>query len=103
MNDTDIWLASLIIVVCAILAFIPLDKSRTRARWAKTLFLCVAAVGIFMGICEILIHTHVIRSEPLHRSMHSLRGFCIGLLVALVVSGQLKGSKKTSGQPEARP
>jgi hypothetical protein len=67
----------------------PFDRSRVRAPWARWVFWTVAAIILVLAVDGFAENLQLLR--PVLQS--SLRGFVLGLLFALIVSGQLSGRK----------
>ena len=69
---------------------IPFDKSRSREPWSRLTFWIVSVIFLILGLGGF--------AEDLHlRAYHILsgiRGFGIGLLFVLLVSGQFGGAEK---------
>jgi len=89
-----------------VFALLPLDPSRARAVWAKTVFLTVGIVGVLVTGTELLLALHwIVPSRDAARTIHqgkvSLCGFMVGLILALILSRQLLGTKRDSQQTDA--
>ena len=73
--------------ICCI--FIPLDKSRTREAWSRWIFWIISVILLILGLDGF--------AEDLHlwtyHMLSGIRGFGIGLLIVLLISGQLGGRK----------
>lgn len=95
-------IAGFIAIAASILfALIPFDRSRIRAAWAKGLFVAVGIVGVFVSVTQSVVYDHwVARTEGIARIIPLLRegliGFALGLITALILSDQLRGSKRAS-------
>jgi len=95
-----------IIAGFAYLAFIPFDKKHIRARWAKSVFAICAVVGITKGVVDLAWHLKwfVFGSEGNRRledCLFGASGLLLGFLFSLILSGQLKGTKRpTNTQQE---
>jgi hypothetical protein len=75
------------------------DKGRIRASWAKNLFRIIAAVGIASGLLRVALDFGLIfTSEHMQRVilllLSATNGLLLGLILALIVSGQLAGTKR---------
>jgi hypothetical protein len=94
------FLASLALVLCGmILSLALLEKKRIRQLWAKS-SLVIAGLGcIFVGSTKIALHYHWIRLITEHSILTErvivccAMGFVLGLIFALIVSGELFGKK----------
>jgi hypothetical protein len=91
-------LAVIITVACVFCIFVPLSRKRQRARWAKLLFVAVGVLGLGYIAASVgsergwfvLTHSAV---EPFLRLLQFTRGLLIGLLLALLFSGEVLGKK----------
>lgn len=95
-------LAILVFVWVAVLPFI---DNRLRAGWSKSLFLLVAISGILFTTIQLTLHLHWIDPTKESRfitsfAISTLAGFIGGLLIALLLSGQLIGEKTTVTKKE---
>jgi hypothetical protein len=91
----------IIIAGCAILGFVPFDKKRTRANWAKLAFGTIAAIGIAHGIVRLAwdLNWFTVGAEAgrkLDDYLYMSSGVILGFLFSLILSGELTG-KKLSG------
>ncbi|HET8546671.1 MAG TPA: hypothetical protein VFL57_01630 [Bryobacteraceae bacterium] len=72
------------------------DRSRQRAPWARWLFLAAGCSLVIRAACGFAIDFHV-WPPVLARCLRDLKslvgGFIVGLLFALIVSGELTGKK----------
>lgn len=75
--------------VCCV--FLPLDQSRVRAPWARWIFWVVAILLVTLGLDGFAEDLHL---WPYH-ILPGIRGFVLGLLFVLIVSGQFGGRKIT--------
>jgi len=99
MNATAIFLIGIhIIYFCGsiLFAYFPLDRSRERAPWARWLFFTVALLVMLLALHGFAADFHF--SLPLPRlpfwlAEFVIQGFVLGVIFALIVSGQLYGKK----------
>ena len=95
-------IAHCIALIASILfALIPLDQSRLRAGWAKTLFVLIGIAGVLVSVTNLLlIERWIVPAKETVRSIHEvnrvLDGYALGLIFALILSRQLRGSKRSS-------
>jgi hypothetical protein len=89
----------IIIAGCAILGFVPFDKKRIRAAWAKLAFGIIAVVGIVSGSMRLAwdsgwftLGTEA--SRRLDNYLYMVSGVVLGFLFSLILSGQLTGTKR---------
>ena len=80
----------------ALLPFIAFDRKRRREPWGKTTICLVAGIGIAQLIAVFLRDFHIIEMSPIlawtFEYMLTLnRGFILGLIAALLLSGELLG------------
>jgi hypothetical protein len=97
----------ILIVGFGCLVFIPFDKKRVRARWAKSVFVICAILGIAKGVVGLVWDTEwfVLGNEAGRRHFY-LSGLLLGFLFSLILSGQLKGTEveaKKSSNIEEKP
>jgi len=99
-HGNNIVINCVIIAGCAFLGFVPFfDKKRIRADWAKLVFGIIAVIGIAKGVVRIAwdLHCFTLGGEASHRLNGSLQmagGVILGFLLALILSGQLSGTKR---------
>jgi len=81
-------------------AFVPFDKKRIRARWAKAVFLVSAVIGIAKGVVGLAwdmgwfaLGTEA--SRRLDAWLYMAGGLLLGFIFSLIFSGQLVGMKKS--------
>jgi hypothetical protein len=91
-----------IIVGCsALFGWHAFDKTRVFAQWAKTVFIIFAIIGVTTGLCGMArdIGWFALSEEcnrVLGNSLALGRGSLLGLLVALILSRQLIGTKRVN-------
>ena len=96
---TSVVLDALIIGCCVLLIFIPFDTKRIREHWAKLIFILCGIIGTGKGIfCLTWDLGGVSFSRRLSLQLdgwlyHFIDGVIFGLLVGLIISGQLLGKK----------
>ena len=78
--------------------FIPLKRSRSRACWARWIFFAVAGIFMAMGLCGLALDFQVWNPSNIARSrlegwLQAIRGFLLGCMFVLLLSGELKGKK----------
>jgi hypothetical protein len=88
------------------LAFIPFDKKRVRAPWAKSAFVICAVVGIIREAVGLALHLGFLGPDDrvsgvMEMFRHLASGVCLGILFSLILSGQLNG-KKIVGEENPR-
>jgi hypothetical protein len=81
-----------------LLAFAPFDSKHERSRWARFTFALTAVILVFVGTSELLRHYRLwIFSAQIEHGFSDtlavLRGVVLGFLVALILSGELRGRK----------
>jgi hypothetical protein len=89
----------IIIACCAILGFVPFDKKRTRAGWAKLAFGIIAIIGIAKGVVRLAwdLGWFTLSGEASRRldgGLYMVSGVILGFLFSLILSGQLTGKKR---------
>jgi len=87
------------LIASIVFALLPLDQSRVRAVWAKVVLLTVGIVGVLVTGAESLLVLHwIVPSKDAMRTIHqakvALCGFAVGLILALILSKQLLGTKR---------
>jgi hypothetical protein len=85
-------------------AFIPFDKKHLRARWAKSVFVICAIVGIAKGAVGLAwdLGWFALGSESgrqLNNSFLLTDGLLLGFIFSLILSGELTGTKQSAKQP----
>jgi hypothetical protein len=100
MNANLGMLAQCVALVASIIfLLIPTGHSRSRAAWANALFVTVGIVGVLVSGTKLLLLLHWIAPSAatvgtIHQARVLLCGFALGLILALILSGQLVGSKQ---------
>jgi hypothetical protein len=92
-------LDAVIIAGSLYLASVPLDRRRLRASWATRMFVIGGIVGIVGHIPSLLLETHLVTFGRGDNSGASViiefaDGFLLGCLLALIMSGQLRGANR---------
>ncbi len=87
------------------LAAAPFDRKRVRSHWARLACGLAATALVFVGITELLGHYHVgvlgrEAEHGLYSTLWLLRGVGFGLLLLLLLSGELRA--KTPNQAMQR-
>ena len=82
----------LIGAVCFIV--FPFDRSRVRDWWARWVFWAVAALVLVLAVNGFASDLKLL---PYHM-LTGIRGFVLGLLFTLIVSGQLGGRKISTNE-----
>jgi hypothetical protein len=89
-------------ICCVILIFVPFDRKRVRARWAKLVFFICGIVGTGRGVFCLAwdLGWFSLGREINHRLdvllYHFVDGLILGFLLSLIFSGQLTGIKRAS-------
>ena len=79
-------------------AVMPFKRSRERAAWARWIFISVAAVFLLLAVCGLSVDfqywqpTEHGRQNLVHY-LDGARGFLLGCVFVLLVTGQLFGKK----------
>ncbi len=76
------------------LAAFPYDRSRQRASWARWLFFGAAFSALILAADGLIVDLRVslpIWAACVRGLVSMIRGFALGLLFALIVSGELSG------------
>ena len=97
--NTGIVTDCIILAGCAIFGFVPFDKKRVRADWAKMAFGIIAVIGIARELIELAwdFGWFTLGSEAGRRLddyLYMVSGVILGFLFSLVLSGQLSGTKR---------
>jgi hypothetical protein len=95
----DIVVQSVALIASIIFLLLPMDRSRSRAAWANALFVTVGIVGVFVSGTKLLLILHWIEPSisavrTIGQARTLLCGFALGLILALIISGQLIGKKQ---------
>jgi hypothetical protein len=88
------------LVASIIFLLSPMNRSRSRAAWANALFVTVGLVGVLVSGTKLLLILHWIAPSTatagtIHQARVLLCGFALGLILALILSRQLIGSKQS--------
>jgi hypothetical protein len=81
-------------------AFIPFQKKRVRASWAKAVFVSMGVFGFVKGISCLILDTHWQDFSETNRDLignvirFMSNGFFLGAVLALILSGQFLGVKR---------
>jgi hypothetical protein len=99
MNHHIIDLGSAIVFVV-----LPFFGSRTRAAWSRWLYFTIAGLFLFKGAIGLSLDSHFWELSEHGQSVYEhwlsfIRGFILGCIFALIVSGNIKG--KTVFKDEA--
>jgi hypothetical protein len=89
------WKHLIITVVFGIFIFFGFDGARLRASWARLVFIMAGGIGILYTITAFLVDSKLISLSrgDIELPLATARGFMLGLIIALAVSGQLLGRK----------
>jgi hypothetical protein len=84
------------------------DIRRFRALWAKSVFIISATVGIANGVVELAWDSRWFVLGPddgrqLTIWLSVINGLLLGLIFSLILSGQLRGIKQVTNQPDNPP
>jgi hypothetical protein len=91
-----------VVLIALLLCFacIPLDRARIRARWATSVFVVGGTLGATVHVVSLLLRMHWITFG--HRAdvsvemlVSDIDNVQCGLLIALIISGQLRGVRKS--------
>jgi hypothetical protein len=80
------------------IAIVPFQHSRSRAAWARWIFFAIAGLFLVLAVCGVALDFQLwnpstpVRSETEHY-LEGVRGFLLGCVFVLLVSGQLFGKK----------
>jgi hypothetical protein len=83
----------IIITGCATLGFVPFDKKRVRAGWAKLTYGIIAVLGIAHGAVRLAwdfgwFTLGTVGSYRLDATLYQVNGVILGFLFSLILSGQ---------------
>ena len=90
---------AVLIVASILFVAIGFDRSSVRAGWAKVLFILVSLAGITLAVSHLLEDNGlIVLTKDAVRTLYHfrllLRGFALGLILALIASQQLLGTKR---------
>jgi hypothetical protein len=90
---------SIFVAGFTLLAFAAFNRRRTRARWASILFASTVILGLAYSITCLMLDTRWIAlGTDAYRKvsdlLHYAGGLVMGLLISLLASGQLGGTKR---------
>jgi hypothetical protein len=103
MNSTVIFHLFGIAVFLAIASVAPFARKRIRARWAKIVLVTIGLAGAVDGTLSLLreLRWFTLGFPTMDFVLLSLDGLVLGLFVALALTGQLFGKKRTEDAPAA--
>ncbi len=89
----------IIIAGCAILGFVPFDRKRIRAGWAKIAFGILSVIGILHGVVRLAwdLGWFTLGGDAgrrLDEYLYMVSGVVLGFLFSLILSGQASGKKR---------
>jgi hypothetical protein len=98
---SDIFIIHVVYVFAAILfLFLPLQRSRVRASWSRWAFIALALLLAAMGVLGLASDCGVplaeVTTQRYYGGVSMVRGVVVGLLLALLLSGELSGKKTLS-------
>ena len=98
MHNTSTMFVGVAYIVWALIAFREfMDRDKPRARWAKTCLIISAITAALAGVATALVSNGRADAYISHALLRQLRtdfeGVTIGLLFALLLSGQLSKKK----------
>ncbi len=108
MNN-NVFVDFIFVVVGVGLMFVPLDKRRTRASWANRVIVYTGLFTLLKAFICLSLDSHWI--APDHQMFYFIdtklrlmfNGFYIGVIFALILSGQLHGTKRIEEQTKNEP
>jgi hypothetical protein len=88
----------IIMVGCAMIGFFPFNKKCVRAGWAKLVFVIIAVVGVSGEVVQLAIDSAwftlgATAGRILQDYLYMVNGVILGLVISLILSGQLAGKK----------
>ena len=106
--ETSAILNWVIALVSPLLATFPYNKKCVRAVWTKPLFIILAVVGFLVGMAQVSLDAGWLTfssdvTRGLNGALSHARGFMLGSLFALLVSGELFRRDQTDQKVEDRP
>ena len=86
------------LVTAIIFAVIPFVGSRTRATWSRWIFFTISGLLIFIAASGLALDSHwwefSKHGQSVYKNwLHIIRGFILGCIFALIISGNLEGKK----------
>jgi hypothetical protein len=86
------------IVGFACMLFFPLNRTRVRARWANCLFVVAGLIGVAASVVSLMLHIGRLLPDPptrgtVYSTLHYTYGLLLVTISALVLPGQLRGTK----------
>ena|ERR1051325_1412379 len=104
---TDILLIHVLYLLASVGCFVaPFQRLRLRASWSRWALLIVGVLLVGMGAIGLASDFHVPLAEEAHSrgfygGLSMIRGVVVGLLVALLLSGELVGKKVFGNEARA--
>lgn len=92
-----------LVICCAFLIvgpFPPFERKRIRTRWAKAILVCVGILGVAKSMACLSLDAgwYVFSESQRYLIDDAVRlvydGFALGAIFALILSGQLRGTKR---------
>ena len=77
----------------------PFSRTRRRARWANCAFVATGLIGITAETVSLMLMMEWLSlsraaSDEVYRVLHYTYGLLLVIIFALIVSGQLRGTKR---------
>src|SRR6266511_922632 len=101
VDSTRVVLKCAVIVGFACMTLFPLSRTRRRARWANCAFVAAGLIGITAETVSLMIlmgwlSLSLTARGEIDRVLHYTYGLLLVMIFALIVSGQLRGTKRKS-------
>jgi len=91
-----------VVLVAGLVCFActPLSRARIRARWATSVFVVDGILGAALHVVSLLLRMHWITLGPrayasVEMLVSDIDNVLLGLILALIISGQLRGVRKS--------
>ncbi len=90
------------------MTFFPLSRTRRRARWANCAFVAAGLIGISAETLSLMIlmewlSLSLLARREIDRVLHYTYGLLLLIIFALIVSGQLRGTKRSRYDETRKP
>ena len=100
VDSTRVVLKCAIIVGFVCMTLFPLSRTRRRARWANCAFVAAGLIGIIAETLSLIIlmgwlSLSLPARDEIDRVLHHTYGLLLLVICALILSGQLRGTKRS--------
>jgi len=108
VDSTRVVLKCAIIAGCVCMTLFRLSRTRRRPRWANRAFVAAGLIGITAETLSLMmlmgwLSLSLPAREAIDRVLHYTYGLLLLIIFALIVSGQLRGTKRSRDDETRKP